>query len=255
MMLGSTASQSGALGLSYDFTAKVVVTPDISLGGMTLYSNILPGIEWLQEDQASPPLYALKVGTPFSLEIVALDPGASMMVGDTTLDTPGESAFVANTTNVAGDHFHPQWQLLLADGVTGDYALSFRITTTAKAYTASATYTLVITNIADATATPTDTLAPTASPTATPVQIDTLTPSLPTATDTATPPSTASPTVTPPAVATDSPTAIDTETPTAAATSPVPDTPTPPATRPARLRVRQPAPATATATARSPSTS
>jgi len=172
MFLGSTASGGGALALSYEFTDTVFVTPDVSLGGMTLYSSLFPGIEWLQSDQA--PLYALPPGTPFSLQIMSLDPGAEVKVGSTTLTTAGQSAFVANTTNVPGDHFHPQWELLLPTGVTGNYSVSFRLTTTSPSYTSSATYTLVISNLAAPTDTPTPTQ--TAIATATPTTAATTTP-------------------------------------------------------------------------------
>ena len=176
MLLGSTASGSGMLALSYEFSDKVVVTPSVTIAGMTLYTSIIPGIEWLQEDQ--PPEFALKVGTPFSMQIVSIVPagsmgqGAAVVISGTTLSQPGQSAFVANTTNVAGDHFHPQWQLLLPNGVMADYMVSFKLTTTSPSYTASATYTLVLTNIPEPTATPTATDTPTAmQSTATPTPL------------------------------------------------------------------------------------
>jgi len=211
MMLGSTASQSGALALSYEFADKVVVTPDVSLGGTTLSSSLFPGIEWLQADQA--PLYALQVGTPFSLQIVSIDPGAEVMVGATTLKAAGQSAFVATTTTVPGDHFHPQWELLLPDGVEGDYAVSFKLTTTSPLYTASAVYALVITNLPQ----PTDT------PTATPKDVSTVTPSpspIPTTAASETP--SASPTAAP----TDTSTPVATASTTATAPPPSTSTPT-----------------------------
>ncbi len=165
MLLGSTARGGGALALIYDFTDTVAVTPDVTLGSMTLYSSLFPGIEWLQADQA--PLYALPVGTPFSLQIVSIDPGAEVKIGSTTLTMAGQSAFVANTTNVPGDHFHPQWELLLPTGVMGDYSVSFRLTTTSPPYASSATYTLLISNLPDPTdtPTPTETAIATATPT------------------------------------------------------------------------------------------
>ena len=138
MMLGSTASGSGALALAYDFTDEVVTTPSVSLGGMTLYTSIFPGIEWLQADDPADSLYALPVGTPFSLQLVSIDAGASVVINNkTTLSAPGQSALVATTTNIAGDHDHPQWQLLLPDGVQGNYSVSFQLTTTAKHFTSS----------------------------------------------------------------------------------------------------------------------
>ena len=217
MMLGSTAKASGALALSYEFTDPVVVSPSISLGGMTLYTSEFPGIEWLQQDD--PPFFALKVGTPFSMQIVSIDPGASVMVGGTTLNAAGKSAFVATTTNVPGDHFHPLWQLLLPDGVTGTYAVSFKLTTTSKTYTASQVYSLIITNIPEPpTETPTETPTATATetPTLSPVQTSTPTPidtATSTFTITPTPPATETPTTTPSATPSETPTPSPTASP------------------------------------------
>jgi len=211
MLLGSTAQNSGALVLSYDFTDKIVASPSVSLGGMTLYTSIFPGFEWLQVDQVSPPPYPLKVGTPFSMQIVSIDGGASVMLGSVTLKTKGQSGFVATTTNVPGDHFHPQWQLLLPDRVSGDYTVSFKVTTTVRTYTASEVYTLVITNVPDATETPPATPSATASVTPTPQSGATATPPAPTDTPSptpmpsTTPSATASPTLSPDSTATDTP--------------------------------------------------
>jgi len=205
MMLGSTAAGSGALGLAYDFTDPIVVTPELTLGSMTLYSSIFPGIEWLQEDDPADMLHVLTVGTPFSMQIVAIDPGASVMVGGTTLSAAGQSAFVATTTNVTGDHFHPQWQVLLPEGVMGSYSVSFRLTTTSHSYVQSSVYSLMITNLVSPTQTPTAAVTPTAPPTPSPT--DTAVPE-PTPTGTAVP----SPTDTNTAVATQTPTPSATRT-------------------------------------------
>jgi len=195
MMLGSTAPGSGALALSYDFTGKVVVTESLTLGGMTLYTSLFPGFEWLQTDDPTDSLYALAVGTQFSMQIVSIDSGASVMLGSKTLTGVGQSAFVATTTNVAGDHFHPQWQLILPTGVFGDYTVSFKVTTTAHAYAASQVYTLTITN-ADATPTPIATALPSLTPTDTSSPTASATAEV-SATETALPSATPTPTVTP----------------------------------------------------------
>ena len=93
MMLGSTAQGGGALALDYDFADQAVVSKAVSIGGMTLYTELLPGIEWLDQDQAEPPLFAIcRSGTPFSMRIVSIDPGAAVMVGATTLNAAGQSA-------------------------------------------------------------------------------------------------------------------------------------------------------------------
>ncbi len=162
MMLGSTVDQGGALALSYDFTDIVAVSPDVTLGGTTLYDTLFPGIEWLQT--AAPPLYVLQVGTPFSLQIVSIDAGAAVMVGDKTLNAAGQSAFVANTTNIPGDHFHPQWELLLPAGMMGEYSVSFKLTTTSPLYASSDTYTLLVTNLPQPTNSPTPSPSPSPDP-------------------------------------------------------------------------------------------
>jgi hypothetical protein len=172
MLLGSSATGGGALAVAYEFADPVVVTPSVSIGGTTLYTSLFPGFEWLQADDAADALYVLKVGTPFSMQIVRIDPGAAVMIGGTTLNAAGRSAFVAQTTNVAGDHFHPQWELVLPAGVTGQYQVTFRLTTTDRTYTGSQEYTLMLSNVPPAaTATPTigvvasSTPAPNATPT------------------------------------------------------------------------------------------
>jgi hypothetical protein len=177
MLLGSTAKGAGALALGYEFSDPVVVTESVSIGGTTLYTSLFPGFEWLQVDDPTDALYALKVGTPFSMQIVHIDPGAAVMVGSTTLKADGQSALVATTTNVPADHYHPQWELLLPTGVTGTYTVSFRLTTTARAYTQSPVYSQTITNVAPPTASPTPsgTALPAASPTASPTPSPTAT--------------------------------------------------------------------------------
>jgi hypothetical protein len=160
MIMGSTASGSGALAIDYDFAAKVVVTPSFSFGGQTLYTATDPGFDALVV--AEPPsFYPLAAGTPVRVELTAVASGLAMKVGATTLDAPGESALLGTMPSL---HVHPEWQLLLADGVFGDYAVSFRLTTTSGAYTASAAYTATVTNIVPpATTTTTSTILGTTS--------------------------------------------------------------------------------------------
>ena len=246
MLVGSTASGSGALGLAYEFSDKVVVTESVSLGGMTLYSSIFPGFEWLQDDDSADSLYRLAVGTPFSVKITAIDPDAALKIGGTTLNAKDQTAFVATTTNVAGDHVHPEWELILPAGEIAERTVSFEVTTTSHSYTTSQEYTLVLTNASDSTETPTATITPTPTSTATPVLIPTssataspqlLTPTPTAAIATATappPPQSATPsqppepteTATPPPptpVPTDTRTlAVASETPTATSTPSLP---------------------------------
>ena len=188
MLLGSTAANGGALGLSYDFSTLNSVTPTVSIGGLTLSTSVFPGFEWLQEDAPDLDLFALKSGTPFSMQVVSIDAGLSIKFGSVTLKAAGDSTVVGTTTRIPGDHVHPEWQLLLPDAVTGTYRVSFRVTTSARGFSQSPVYTLAFSNApeptatvtAGATATPSATLttAPSPSPTetATSVATDTATP-------------------------------------------------------------------------------
>lgn len=213
MFVGSSAPSSGALKLGYTFSDEIPLPLLISVGGTSLYSDIFPGYEWIQADQPADGLYALKVGTRLTMQIVAIDSGASVKLGSAVLNAAGQSAFIAATTSVPGDHFHPQWQLTLPNGVVGDYSLSFKVTTTTAPYTESPVYTLTFTNSAPtptSTLTPTRTLTPTTTPTPSASETPTPTVTLPASTatiaaSTATTTTTATPSASPTPTATDSP--------------------------------------------------
>ncbi len=173
MLLGSTEPGAGQLALDFAFDETIVLSRNLSVGGLTLYANLNPGFEWLQNDEPGG-LFALRIGTPFRLHIVAIDydlrarQGLSAMFDGTTLTEAGQAAFVATTTATTDDHYHPQWQLLLPDGETGVFSVSFRLTSVSPAYTDSPTYTLRFTNGTVFAATPTTTAATTSTPTPSP---------------------------------------------------------------------------------------
>jgi hypothetical protein len=150
MLIGSTADGGGSLAIDYDFGSKIVVTPSFSGGGLTLYTATDPGFDVVLADR--PGFYRLDGATLVRLEVVGLDAGVSFKVGSTTLDAPGESATIGTMPDL---HVHPEWRLTLPDGVTGDYAFSFRLTTTSAAYGSSAVYTATITNAPPTTTTTT----------------------------------------------------------------------------------------------------
>jgi hypothetical protein len=192
MLLGSTAANGGALGLSYDFATLNPVTSTVSIGGLTLSTSVFPGFEWLQEDAPDLDLFALKSGTPFSMQVVSIDAGLSIKFGSVTLKAAGDSTVVGTTTRIPGDHVHPEWQLLLPDGVTGTYRVSFRVTTSARGFSQSPVYALEFSNAQEAT--PTLTASAPATPSAT---LTSTPPPSPTQTATPTATYTATPTPTP----------------------------------------------------------
>jgi hypothetical protein len=170
--VGSMANGSGALVLDgYDFSEKIYVPPQTIGATQTLYTTQFPSFEFPTADQPGVPLYRLPDGTPLTLQIacdgpVCIDPGASVRT-NVIADATGETCSLG--TVEAESHFHPEWRLLLNNGVFGDYTLPFRITTTAPGYSPSQVYTLTLTNIAPVPPSPTPT-ATTEAATATPTE-------------------------------------------------------------------------------------
>lgn len=201
LIVGSAANGGGALKISFDFSRKVVATPSFTSGGFTLYTTTDPGFDALVNDDPANAFYALDTNTPVRVELTAiapLPPGSifSMKFRTVTIDAVGESALDGTMPNL---HYHPTWGLYLPNGVFADYAISFKLTTTAAGYSQSVPYTIIVTNVVPPTATPS------ATPTTTPVA---------TATASATPTATATASATPTATVVASATPTATSVPT-----------------------------------------
>jgi hypothetical protein len=176
MLIASTAADGGALVVDYDFSTAIVVTRSFSAGGITLYSGTEPGFDALGDDQPSRSRFVVDSGAAVRCEITAIDGGASLQIGGTTIDAVGESALIGTAPNL---HTHPSWRLTLPDGVVGDYRVSFRVTGTGG-YQPSIAYTATLTNDPGSPASPTPTAGTppeTPLPTATPLQTGTENPS------------------------------------------------------------------------------
>jgi len=171
MLVGFTTNNGGALSIQYDFSVKFQLAPSLTIGGTTVYTNTDPGFDAILADGGG--FFVLNNNTQVSVQLISFDPGASVKVRSTVLDTLNEAAVLGTYTTAAPDglHHHPTWTLSLPNGVFGDYDLVFRLTTTSGSFTASQSYAVVLTNVTPApTATPTSTGTPTAtvSPTPTP---------------------------------------------------------------------------------------
>jgi len=200
MLVGFTTNNGGALSIQYDFSVKFQLAPSLTIGGTTVYTNTDPGFDAILADGGG--FFVLNNNTQVSVQLISFDPGASVKVRSTVLDTLNEAAVLGTYTTAAPDglHHHPTWTLSLPNGVFGDYDLVFRLTTTSGSFTASQSYAVVLTNVTPApTATPTSTGTPTATVSPTPTPSTTSTPTLtaPGPTATPTPVPTASPTATP----------------------------------------------------------
>jgi len=202
MRIGSSQAGGGQIVIEpeFDFGTDVFHVPLTNQGATTsLYSSIFPSFAWILEPGAGIIPLDEEVSIVFTVA-APISAGASVRVGGRNLDEAGETATLGSFENDPEAHVHPEWRLLLPNGVIGEYQVSFRLSATG--FTDSPIYTLLITNAeASPTPTATATTSVTESPSATPTTTDPAT-ATPTATSNATDPPTPSVTATPSATAT-----------------------------------------------------
>lgn len=191
MRIGSAQPGGGQLQIEseFDFHLPVYLTELTTIGDQTLYQAIIPSFSWiLGVNEAG--LVPVTAGTRVTFVLQSVTPSASVRIGGRLLDASGESAILGTFSSDPETHIHPEWQLILPIGETGEFTLSFSLQEGAV-FRESPTYTLTLTNVAPpptptatettlATATPTSTStapveptrspAATASPTATPLR-------------------------------------------------------------------------------------
>lgn len=216
MRIASSLPGGGQLLVIPDFdpaNESIFLPESNRVGNVVLYDDIFPSFAWL--GAAAGGSYPLNAGVTVTFVVAApISSGASVRLAGRILDAAGAMQAIGVFDPDPESHVHPEWRLLLMDGVTGSYQISFLLS--APGYSQSPVYTLTLTNIAaqeTPTAVSTPTVAPptaTASATATDVGLDT-----PTAT--ATPTHTATATASPQASATSTATLASTrvDTPTA----------------------------------------
>lgn len=124
MFLGADAADGGALGLDYDFSRKVTAPLSVSAGGSNLFVGVDPGFSPITSDESG--FFVVADGTEITIEVTAVDPGASMKLNGEVLDAPGESAVLGTMPDV---HVHPEWQVVLAeDAPLESRTITFRAT-------------------------------------------------------------------------------------------------------------------------------
>lgn len=203
MRIGSTQAGGGQIVVEpeFEFGTDVFHVPLGSQGATTsLYSSIFPSFAWILDAGAGINPLDEEVSIVFTVA-APISAGASVRVGGRNLDEAGETATLGSFENDPEAHVHPEWRLLLPNGVIGAYQVSFRLSATG--FTDSPIYTLMITNgepsaTPTATATTSVTEAATATLTATSNATDPPTPiatamASPTATASATPTHTIAP--------------------------------------------------------------
>ena len=166
MLIWSTADGGGALTIDWDFANRDVLQTfkAFCAGGECLYSTIDPGFMAVDSDPRAG-FFTLAAGTMVSIEIVAIDEQATLKINGVGLVHPGDRTLLGSAGTL---HVHPTWQLTVADGVEGDFALSFKLTTDSPLYSQSALFSVRLTNRPPPpTATPTIGPSRTPTPTAT----------------------------------------------------------------------------------------
>jgi hypothetical protein len=225
MRIGSSRWDTGQLIIEegFEFDLRVLVSESALAGDMTIYDSMSPSFSWVFEHNPFEWIHPLGERVRVRLTVAApIDPGASVRIGGRILDAPGESWTIGVFDPDPESRVQPEWRLTLAAGVTGEYRISFTLSTGASEYTESPVYTLVLTNIDPSSSPTTGTTAssetPTATPTATATSTETDAPT-PTPTETPDEPPTMTPTGGPDATVTPTPTATSTPIPTATSTS------------------------------------
>ncbi len=146
IVVASAADGSGALVAhpEFDTTEAIPLFFDDCLGGegeectggTRLYSAVNPGISPLEESEPDESIYALPEGVTVTLEVTALAEGLTIWLGETTLDSVGDTVALGTTPEF---HADLQTQLALASGseAAESYAAAFKLTTTANGFSTS----------------------------------------------------------------------------------------------------------------------
>jgi hypothetical protein len=138
----STTDGGGALAATTELD-NVLLSLTFCSGGECLFENGETSVVAPAEDVPSVPLYALDEDTSVRMELLAADAGASVRIAGSTLNVPGESVVIGKAHSL---HAHPTWQVQTDEGVTGQWSIAFRFTTSSPAYSASDTVHLILTN-------------------------------------------------------------------------------------------------------------
>jgi hypothetical protein len=164
----STLDGGGLLTTPFPFATPQLLTPSLPggacPGGVCPYSSTNPGFDTADGDLPAQSLFALAPSTPIAFTVVTIAAGAAVRFGSTVLDAAGESTVIGSSDL----HVHPTWQLSAPVGILGEWPVTFRLTSSAPSYAASAPFTIVLTNAAAATPTQTATSTSTATASASP---------------------------------------------------------------------------------------
>jgi hypothetical protein len=152
LQIRSTGKGSGALAITGAPTGSLALTESACAAGSCLYTNSELAFTTPDTDLGEPVLGALAIATVVRLEVVSADAGASVKLGTTVLDAPGESAQLGVSWSM---HAHLILQVTAPQGQQADWTVVVRLTTNSGKYTASSPVTLIVTTASATTTTTT----------------------------------------------------------------------------------------------------
>jgi hypothetical protein len=119
-------------------------------GGFVVYSSEDPGFGPVEEAEPDEGVFPLEESTEVSIEITAIDDGASIFMSNTTLDAIGETAVIG--VAVEGLHVHGEWRIVLPGGTepAAEYFIGFKLTTPSAVYAESDTFGVTLAIVEDA---------------------------------------------------------------------------------------------------------
>lgn len=149
VLIGSTHAGGGDLKAEYEFDEPVAAhfsaclggAGDECSGGVKVYSVVSPGFDALEEDEPSASHYRLIDGTAITLRVLSIDPGLSIRMGSTTVDSPGAMLTLGSSLF----HADVEAQIAIANGEIREdgWRIAFELASSSGAYERSAAYTLV----------------------------------------------------------------------------------------------------------------
>jgi hypothetical protein len=141
--LYSTEDGGGALKVSTELEESLFLSLTFCANGECLFENEETSIAAPEHDDPEIPLFAIDEGTAIRMELVSVDSGASVRIAGGNLNEVGDSVAIGEAHAL---HGHPVWQIEADEGVSGEWHIAFRFTTTSVAYAPSETVELVLTN-------------------------------------------------------------------------------------------------------------
>ncbi|MCX8073765.1 MAG: hypothetical protein N3C12_15160 [Candidatus Binatia bacterium] len=163
-VIGTTQPRSGELRIWRFAEREVQVYRVLCQSGTCFFTASDPGFTGdpahggsTDEELAADGLSPLPDDTDVWLEIIAIAPQVKMGFGSVVLAAGGQERVLLGQGRAL--HNHPSWRLVVPEGASGSFPVTFRLTTTKAGFSPSPAYTVYVT-AAEASTSPTATPTP-----------------------------------------------------------------------------------------------